>query len=135
MDARTQALRDRTKQFAPRVLRLFRSLPNRPDGRILGSQILRSGTSVAANYRAACRARSRADFISKMGIVVEEMDETVFWLEFLVDGGLVKANCMQALLVEANELLSIFAASQLTAKSHGVGRSNDRKLLSFVNRQ
>lgn len=135
MDARTQALRYRTKQFALRILRLFRSLPNRPDGRILGNQILRSGTSVAANYRAACRARSRADSVSKMGVVVEEMDETVFWLEFLLDGGLVKANRMQALLAEANELLAIFAASQLTAKSHGASRSSDRKLLSFVNRQ
>lgn len=135
MEARTQALRDRTKQFALRILRLFRSLPNRPDGRIVGSQILRSGTSVAANYRAACRARSRADFVSKMGIVVEEMDETVFWLEFIQDGGLVKPSRMQALLAEANELLAIFGASQLTAKSNGVSRPGARKLLSFVNRQ
>ena len=135
MEARTQALRDRTKQFALRILRLFRSLPNRPDGRIVGSQILRSGTSVAANYRAACRARSRADFVSKMGIVVEEMDETAFWLEFIQDGGLVKPSRMQALLAEANELLAIFGASQLTAKSNGVSRPGARKLLSFVNRQ
>jgi len=135
MDARTQALRDRTKRFALRILRLFRSLPNRPDARVLGTQILRSGTSVAANYRAACRARSRAEFISKMGIVVEEMDETVFWIEFIMDGGLVKPSRMQALLAEANELLAIFGASQLTAKSHASGPASARRVLSFVNRQ
>lgn len=135
MDSRPQALRDRTKQFALRVLRMFRSLPSRPDGRILGTQVLRSATSVAANYRATCRARSRADFISKMGIVVEEMDETVFWLEFITDGGLVKAGRMQSLLAEANELLAVFAASQLTAKSRAGSQPVGRKLLSFVNRQ
>jgi len=78
--------------------------------------VLRSGTSVAANYRAVCRARSKAEFISKIGTVVEEADETVFWLELLVETNIVRANKMDDLLREANELLAIFAASQRTAK-------------------
>jgi len=84
---------------------------------MIGRQVLRSGTGVAANYRAVCRARSKAEFAAKMGIVVEESDETVFWLELLVDAGIVRPDRMEALLQEANELLHIFAASQRTAKS------------------
>jgi four helix bundle protein len=76
-------LKQRTKLFAIRIVKLFRSLPHTPDAQTLGKQVLRSGTSVAANYRAVCRARSKAEFISKMGTVVEEADETVFWLELL----------------------------------------------------
>ena len=83
---------------------------------MIGRQVLRSGTSVAANYRATCRARSKAEFVAKVGIVVEESDETVFWLELLGDTGIVRPERMEALLGEANELLSIFAASQRTAK-------------------
>ncbi len=86
----------------------------------MGRQILRSGTSVAANYRAVCRARSKAEFISKIGVVVEEADETVFWLELLVDTGIVRKAKMNNLLVEANELLAIFAASQWTARGKRV---------------
>lgn len=85
---------------------------------MIGNQILRSGTSVAANYRAVCRARSRAEFIAKMGIVVEEADETVFWLELLVDTGIVAANKLEELNKEANELLAMFASAQRTAKSN-----------------
>lgn len=116
MAERAEELKSRTKKFAIRIVRLFRSLPQTEEARLVGRQFLRSGTSLAANYRAVCRARSRADFISKIGIVVEEADETVFWLELLVDIGIVKAQRMRALLEEANELLSIFAASQHTAK-------------------
>jgi len=116
MTNKTDELRQRSKKFALRVLRLFRALPRTTEARVIGSQLLRSATSVAANYRAACRARSRADFVSKIGVVVEEIDETVFWLEFLVEGGLVKQERMKELLAEANELLAIFAASQMTAK-------------------
>ena len=83
---------------------------------MMGRQVLRSGTSVAANYRAVCRARSKAEFISKIGIVVEEADETVLWLELLVDTRVVAKNKMDDLLKEANELLAIFAASQRTAR-------------------
>ena len=83
---------------------------------ILGRQMLRSGTAVAANYRAVCRARSRAEFVARMGVVVEEADETVFWLEMLIDAGIVPKPRLSGLLAEANELLAIFAASQRTAR-------------------
>ena len=111
-----QDLKARTKQFALRVLRLYRALPAGEKARILGRQILRSGTSVGANYRAACRARSRAEFIAKLGIVLEEADETVFWLELLLEGGIVKHEKLDALLKEAQELTSIFVTSLCTAK-------------------
>ena len=113
-----EELKRRTKVFAIRIVKLFRSLPKTEEARIIGRQVLRSGTSVAANYRAVCRARSRAEFISKIGVVVEEADETVFWLELLVETNIVAANKMEDLLREANELLAIFAASQRTAKRH-----------------
>jgi four helix bundle protein len=109
-------LKARSKDLAIRVIRLFRSLPRSEEARVIGRQVLRSATSVAANYRAVCRARSRAEFIAKMGVVVEEAEGTVFWLELLVDAGVMKARRMEALLGEANELLSIFSASQRTAK-------------------
>lgn len=111
-----QQLKNRTKQFAIRIVKLFRSLPRSEDARIMGKQALRSGTSVAANYRAVCRARSKAEFIAKIGVVVEEADETVFWLELLVETKIVREPRMQSLMLEANELLAIFAASQYTAK-------------------
>ena len=110
-------LRRRTKEFALRVIKLFRALPKTEEARVLGRQILRSGTAVAANYRSACRARSRADFISKIGITVEEADETAFWLELLVDANIVKKDRIENLLVEADELVRIFQASRTTAKS------------------
>ena len=106
----------RTKQFALRILRSYRALPAREEARILGRQLLRSGTSVGANYRAACRARSKAEFVAKLGIVLEEADETVFWLELLLEGGIVKAGKLDDLLNEAQELTSIFVASLCTAK-------------------
>ncbi|MDQ3472383.1 MAG: four helix bundle protein [Acidobacteriota bacterium] len=109
-------VRERTKLFAIRILRLFRSLPKSDDARTIGRQLLRSGTSVAANYRAVCRARSKAEFVAKIGVVVEEADETVFWLELLIDTGIIAQAKLDNLLKEANELLSIFAASQKTAK-------------------
>ena len=84
---------------------------------MLGKQVLRSGTAVAANYRSACRARSRADFVSKIGITVEEADETAFWLELLSDAGIVRRARLENLLAEANELVRIFAATRATAKS------------------
>lgn len=115
--SKQEQLRSRTKQFALRIIRLFRRLPRSPDAQILGKQLLRSGTSVGANYRAAGRARSKGEFISKIGIVVEETDETIFWLECLVESGIVKRELLQDLLTEANELVAIFAASQRTARS------------------
>jgi len=95
---------------------LVRSLPKSSEAQVLGKQLLRSGTSVGANYRAAGRARSKAEFISKIGIVVEEADETVFWLELLIESGIVKEGLLSELLTEANELVAIFAASQRTAR-------------------
>ena len=112
-----EALRARTKHFAIGIIKLFRVLPRTEEARVIGRQILRSGTSVAANYRAACRARSKAEFVAKMGIVVEEADETVFWLELLGDAQVVRQEQLVHLLAEANELVAIFAASQRTAKS------------------
>jgi len=116
--AKADELRRRTKKFAIRIVNVFRSLPRSPDAQILGKRALRSGMSVAANYRAVCRARSKAEFISKIGIVVEEADETVFWLELLTETGIVRAERIQDLLIEENELLAIFAASLQTAKKH-----------------
>lgn len=114
---RSDELKQRTKQFAIRIIKLFRSLPRTEEARVIGKQMIRSGTSVAANYRAVCRARSRAEFIAKMGVVVEESDETVLWLELLVDAQILSASRMAKLLGEANELLAIFAASQHTART------------------
>ena len=97
-----EELKKRTKQFAIRIVKLFRSLPRCEEARVIGKQMLRSGTSVAANYRAVCRSRSKAEFIAKIGVVVEEADETVLWLELLVDTEIVRANRMGKLLAEAN---------------------------------
>ncbi len=109
-------LRDRTKRFALRVIKLCDSLPKTDTARTIRQQLLRSGTSVAANYRAVGRARSQAEFIAKMGVVVEEADESVFWLELLVESGIVRKNRLDSLITEANELVSIFVASQKTAR-------------------
>jgi four helix bundle protein len=104
-------------QFAIRVVKMFQALPKTDVARTIGRQVLRSGTSVGANYRAVCRARSRAEFAAKLVLVIEEADETVFWLDLLTDAGIVRPSRMAALLKEANELLAIFAASQLTVKA------------------
>ncbi|MGH7229968.1 MAG: four helix bundle protein [Nitrospiraceae bacterium] len=115
--AGAEGLRERTKCFALRVVKLYQSLPQSREARVLGNQLLRAGTAVAANYRSACRARSRAEFIAKLGIVVEEADETLFWCELLVESGIVGEVTMNGFMIEARELLAIFAASQRTAKS------------------
>lgn len=109
-------MRARTKAFALRVLRLVNRLPSGVTGRTIGHQILRSGTSVGANYRSACRARSRAEFISRMGIVEEECDETIYWLELLVESGLVREDLLSNLIMEAGEILAIVVASIRTAR-------------------
>ena len=112
-----EELKKRAKQFAIRIVRLYQALPKREEARVIGKQVLRSGTSVAANYRAVCRSRSKAEFIARIGIVVEEVDETVFWLELIVETGIIPQSRAQDLLREANELLAIFAASQRTARN------------------
>jgi four helix bundle protein len=116
LDSKTEHLRKRTKDFAVRIIRLFRSLPQAREAQVIGNQLLRCGTSVGANYRAACQARSRAEFIAKIGIVAEEADETVFWIELLSDIGVVKKERLNPLCKEAQELTAIFAASRQTAK-------------------
>lgn len=105
----------RTKQHAIRVLHLVRALPHTIEGRAVANQIIRSGTSIGANHRAARRARSRAEFIAKLGIVVEEADETVFWLEVIIESGMLDAKLIQPLLAETRQLLAIMVASSKTA--------------------
>jgi four helix bundle protein len=110
-----QELKQRTNKFALRILDLADALPQTRSGSVIAGQIIRSGTSVAANYRALCRAKSRADFINKTSIVEEEDDESCFWLQLLIDRGLLAAARVQPLLKEANELTAIFVASRKTA--------------------
>jgi four helix bundle protein len=111
-------LQERTKKFAIDIICAFTALPKTDEARVIGRQFLRSGTAVAANYRAACRARSKAEFVSRMGVVVEEADETDFWLELLVDAKVVAAPSVIALRKECRELLKIFASSLATAKAN-----------------
>jgi len=110
-------LKERTKAYALRVIRLVDALPASRSADVLGRQLLRSGTSVGANYRAACRARSHADFISKLGIVEEECDESLYWMELLVAAKKVAAARVANLMTEGNELLSIIVASVRTSRT------------------
>jgi four helix bundle protein len=104
----------RTKQFGLRVLKLVDALPHTRAGRIVANQLGRCGTSVGANYRAACRGRSRAEFYAKLGVVEEEADESVYWFEIIVDAGLMKSSKIESLLREGNEIVAIIAASRRT---------------------
>ncbi|MEK7161134.1 MAG: four helix bundle protein [Patescibacteria group bacterium] len=108
-------LQNRTKEFALRVMKLSSFLEKDSLGRLIGRQIFRSGTSVAANYRAACKSKSVKDFISKLGIVVEEADETSFWLELLKDSETIQGDKIDALLQEAKEITAIMVASRSSA--------------------
>ena len=108
-------MKDRTKQFALRALKMADELPTSRSGSAIANQIVRSSTSVAANYRALCRAKARADFINKTSIVEEEADESGFWLELIVDAGLMNATRVKPLLAEASELTAILVASRKTA--------------------
>jgi four helix bundle protein len=110
-----QELKERTKQFALRVMRLIDALPRTPKGNALAGQLVRSGTSVAANYRAACRGRSRAEFIAKIGVLEEEADETALWLELIIGDNILPEKKVAPLLNEANELVAIMAASCISA--------------------
>lgn len=112
----TAQMKERTKLFALRVVRLFRALPRAYESQVMGRQLLRSATSVAANYRAISRARSKKEFVSKLGIVVEEIDESCLWLELMVEAGMMSAKRLANLAKEANELLAIFAASWRTSR-------------------
>jgi four helix bundle protein len=108
----------RTKDFALRVIKLVNALPNTPAGRTIGGQLIRSGTSVPANYRAACRGRSKAEFISKLGIVEEKADESGLWLELIIESGLMEEKLVSDLLREANEITAIISASKITARNN-----------------
>ena len=110
-------MKTRTKQYALRAMKLVRALPKDVPGKVIAHQLMRSATSVAANYRSSCRARSKAEFIAKVGVVLEEADESELWPELIVeDGMLPKARCTQ-LLSEADQLVSIFVATRNTAQA------------------
>ena len=109
-------LKRRTKLFGLRVIRLVENLPKTQTAGVIGKQLLRCGTSVGANYRAACKGRSKADFIAKLGIAEEEADESVYWLELLIEAGVIKENSAARLIAEANELTAIITSSRKTAK-------------------
>jgi len=111
---------ERTKQFALRVIKLVGALARTIEGRAIASQLMRSGTSVAANYRAACRARSKAEFIAKVGTVEEEADESAFWLDLIIDAGLLSGDKTRPLLKEASEIVAIMASSKKTATKSAV---------------
>ena len=107
-----------TKSFSLRILKLVDQLPRTTSGRAIGNQLVRSGTSIGANYRAACRSRSRAEYAAKLGVVAEEADETVYWLELVCDGNLIPANKLTELLREADELTAIFTAGRRTSSKN-----------------
>ena len=109
-------LKHRTRQFALRVMKLVAALPDDKVGRAIGSQLIRSGTSVGANYRAACRGRSTAEFAAKLGVVIEEGDESAYWLELVIEGELMAPELVKPLLKEANEIVAIMVASRKTAQ-------------------
>ena len=111
-----EQLKKRTKEFAKNIIHLCRNLPNNREGRLIGNQLFRSGTSVAANYRAACRGRSKAEFVSKLAIVEEEADESLFWLELIKEMDIYKESVVDALMKESNEIIAIMVSSIKTVK-------------------
>lgn len=120
-------LKKRTKQFALRILKLVAALPNTVQGRASGGQLVRSGTSVGSNYRAACRGRSKAEFIARLGVAEEEADESAYWMELIIEGDLLKRPLVESLVIEANELAKIMASSRISAsKTLAKGRSTNK---------
>src|SRR5215510_8443956 len=124
-------LKRRTKLFELRILKLVAALPKTVAGKVIGGQLAQAGTSVPANYRAACRARSKAEFISRLGVVEEEADESEFWLELIVDSELMKAVVVEPLITEAHQLVAIMTSSRITAsrneRNAKLSTSRDRK--------
>ena len=114
--SRSIELEQRTRDFAIRIVRLFRALPHTPEAQIIGKQFLRAGTSVGANYRAAQRARSNAEFVSKLSVVIEEADEVAFWLQLLVDTNTMPENRLKPLIDESSQLVAIFIQSSKTVR-------------------
>jgi four helix bundle protein len=127
MEQQAEIMKERTKKFALRIIRVIRSLPPGMEGRVICHQLLRSGISVAANYRAVCRSRSRAEFLAKLSIVIEEADESAFWLELLGDAGLISAAKLKELKSEANQLVAIFNASRVTARKGSQSTISNQK--------
>jgi four helix bundle protein len=119
-------LLDRTKQFALRVFKLVGALPRTIQGKVVAAQLIRSGTSVATNYRAACRARSKPEFIAKLGMVEEEADESAFWLELIIETDLLSGAKVKPLLVEAGEIVAIMASSKKTAAKLQIANRNSK---------
>ena len=128
----TQELKNRTKTFALRVMNLVEALPKSIKGRAIANQLIRSGTSVAANYRAACRARSKAEFISKIGTVEEEADESALWMELIIEDKLLSEKKVRSLHTEASELLAIMASSYISAKRSLQRPSNQQSEIKIM---
>ncbi|MGI8838065.1 MAG: four helix bundle protein [Pyrinomonadaceae bacterium] len=118
-----QDLRKRTREFALRIIKLYASLPKTVEAQVLGKQILRSGTSVGAQYSEACRAKSNADFVSKIEGALQELDETRYWLELLVDSNIVSSKRLKALKEETNELISMFVSMAKGVKQKRTGET------------
>jgi four helix bundle protein len=117
----------RTKAYALRIIKLVESLPNTPVCRTLGGQLLDAGTSVGANYRAACRPKSLADFIAKLGIVEEEADESLFWMELLIEAGIIKPELLGDLMKEGNEILAMVVSSIRTSKAKQIATKSAKQ--------
>jgi four helix bundle protein len=113
-----EKFRDRTKKFVVDNIRLYQSLPKTEEAKIVGRQLLRSSSSVGANYRAACRARSQAEFHSKISIVVEEADESVFWMEVMIEAGILSPEKIEKLMIEGNEILKVAASARKTVSGN-----------------
>ncbi len=111
-------LKNRTKEFAKNIIKLCRKLPNNREGRLIGNQLFRAGTSVAANYRAACRGRSKAEFVSKLAIVEEEADESMFWLELIKEMNICREPLVDDLIKESDEIVAIAVSSIRTTKKN-----------------
>jgi four helix bundle protein len=118
MKMNTDEMKERTRAFALRIIHLVEALPRTRTADVIGKQLLRCGTSVGANYRASCRARSQADFVAKMGIVEEEANETIYWIELLVESDLIKKERVVNLLDEANQIVAIVVSSIRTARGN-----------------
>ncbi len=127
MNGKSAELQQRTKDFALRVLKLIEHLPNTIGGRVIANQLARSTTSVGANYRAACRARSRAEFASKLGTVAEEADESVYWLELIRDGDFTPEKRIASLVSEADELTAIFTSGRRSVSRPQPSKINPQK--------
>jgi four helix bundle protein len=120
-----EEMKNRTKKFALRIIKLVEALPKTKTGEVVGKQLLRCGTSVAANYRAACRAKSTSDFVAKLGIVEEEGDESMFWLEIIIESGLMRKELIESLLTEADEIVAIIVSSKKTTKDNILKEENN----------